>query len=157
NEFLRTFLDSKLNENVSRRRFIQGAAGLATLTVLGAPALAEEKKLGGTLNFLGWDGENGGNVAKEFLAKNNIQMQAAFQSAAAKALTRFNTGGRGSMDILTPNKDFQRAILASNVELFQPLDMERIPSAKGLFPAFKDAPWLSRDGKTYGIPMIWGD
>lgn len=158
NEFLRHFLDSKLNADLSRRRFIQGAAGLATLTVLGAPsASAEEKKLGGPLNFLGWDGEHGGNVAKEFLAKNNIQMQASFQSAADEALTRFNTGGRGSMDLLTPNKDFQRAILASNVELFQPLDMSRIPSAAGLFPAFKDAPWLTRDGKTYGIPMIWGD
>lgn len=157
-EFLRQILDAKLNEDVSRRRFIQGAAGLATLTVLGAsPAAAEDKKLGGPLNFLGWDGEHGGNVAKEFLAKNNIQMQASFQSAADEALTRFNTGGRGSMDILTPNKDFQRAILASNTELFQPLDMARIPSAQGLFPAFKDAPWLTRDGKTYGIPMIWGD
>ncbi|HTN98803.1 MAG TPA: hypothetical protein VL101_17635, partial [Nordella sp.] len=121
-EFLRQFLDTKLNEDVSRRRFIQGAAGLASLTVLGASSTAaEEKKLGGPLNFLGWDGEHGGNVAKEFLAKNNIQMQASFQSAADEALTRFNTGGRGSMDILTPNKDFQRAILASNVELFQPL------------------------------------
>jgi len=157
-EFLRQILDSKLNQDVSRRRFIQGAAGLATLTVLGAPpASAQDKKLGGPLNFLGWDGEHGGNVAKEFLAKNNIQMQASFQSAADETLTRFNTGGRGSMDILTPNKDFQRAILGSNTELFQPLDMARIPSAQGLFPAFKDAPWLTRDGKTYGIPMIWGD
>lgn len=158
NEFLRHFLDSKLNADLSRRRFIQGAAGLATVTVLGAPsASAQDKKLGGALNFLGWDGEHGGNVAKEFLAKNNIQMQASFQSAADEALTRFNTGGRGSMDILTPNKDFQRAILASNVELFQPLDMSRIPSAQGLFPAFKDAPWLTREGKTYAVPMIWGD
>ena len=35
--------------------------------------------------------------------------------------------------------------------------MARIPNAAGLFPAFKDAPWLTKDGKTYGIPMIWGD
>lgn len=158
NDVLKHFLDSKLNARMDRRRLLQGAAGLATLTVLGAPeASAEDKKLGGPLNFLGWDGEHGGNVAKEFLAKNNIQMQASFQSAADEALTRFNTGGRGSMDILTPNKDFQRAILGSNTELFQPLDLARIPSAEGLFPAFKGAPWLTRDGKTYGIPMIWGD
>ena len=58
-EFLRQILDSKLNQDVSRRRFIQGAAGLATLTVLGAPpASAQDKKLGGPLNFLGWDGEH---------------------------------------------------------------------------------------------------
>ncbi|WP_244669983.1 PotD/PotF family extracellular solute-binding protein [Kaistia sp. 32K] len=157
---VRGFLNDRLNADVSRRRFIQGAAGLATISVLGASAgasAAETPKLGGQLNFLGWDGEHGGNVAKPFLEKNGIQLQASFQSAADEALTRFNTGGRGAMDLLTPNKDFQRAILASNVELFQPLDLARIPTAAGLFPAFKDAPWLVRDGKTYGIPIIWGD
>jgi spermidine/putrescine-binding protein len=157
-EKLRTFLDAKLNSAVSRRSFIQGAAGMASLTVLGLPASAQDTpKLGGELNFLGWDGEHGANVAKPFLEANNIKMNASFQSAADEALTRFNTGGRGAMDILTPNKDFQLAILKANVELFQPLDLARIPTAAGLWPAFKDAPWLVRDGKTYGIPIIWGD
>ena len=157
---VRGFLDARLDADVNRRRFIQGAAGLASLSVLGAAtgaSAAETPKLGGQLNFLGWDGEHGGNVAKPFLEKNGIQLQASFQSAADEALTRFNTGGRGAMDLLTPNKDFQRAILASSVELFQPLDLARIPTAEGLFPAFKGSPWLVRDGKTYGIPIIWGD
>jgi spermidine/putrescine transport system substrate-binding protein len=157
---LRDFLDTRLNADLSRRRFFKGAAGLATLSVIGTSAIAsaaETPKLGGQLNFLGWDGEHGGNVAKPFLEENGIQLQASFQSAADEALTRFNTGGRGAMDLLTPNKDFQRAILESDVELFQPLDLARIPTAEGLFPAFKGAPWLVRDGKTYGIPIIWGD
>ncbi len=156
---LKNFLDAKLNADVSRRSFLQGAAGLSTLTVLGGTgtALAAGGKLGGDLNFLGWDGENGANVAKPFLEANNIKMNASFQSAADEALTRFNTGGRGAMDILTPNKDFQTAILKSGVELFQPLDLSRIPTASGLFPTFKTASWLVKDGKTYGIPIIWGD
>jgi spermidine/putrescine-binding protein len=156
---LRFFLDARLNADVGRRRFLQGAAGLSTLTVLGATGAAhsQDAKLGGDLNFLGWDGEHGGNVAKSFLETNGIKMNASFQSAADEALTRFNTGGRGAMDIITPNKDFQTAVLKSGVELFQPLDLGRIPTASGLFPAFKDAPWLVKDGKTYGIPIIWGD
>jgi spermidine/putrescine transport system substrate-binding protein len=158
-ERVKSFLDAKLHANLSRRNFIQGAAGLASMTVLGLPsgASAQDHKLGGELNFLGWDGEQGGNVAKPFLETNGIKLQAAFQSAADEALTRLNTGGRGAMDLLTPNKDFQRTILESGKELFQPLDLARIPTAAGLFPAFKDAPWLTRDGKTYGIPIIWGD
>lgn len=32
---LKNFLDAKLNADVSRRSFLQGAAGLSTLTVLG--------------------------------------------------------------------------------------------------------------------------
>jgi spermidine/putrescine-binding protein len=160
NEIAKRLLTDKLNANVSRRRLLQGAAGLATLTVLGAgstPALAADAKLGGPLNFFGYDGEQAQNVAKPFLEKNNIQLNASFAGAADETLTRFNTGGRGSMDVLTMNKDFQRSIIDSHTELFQALDMSRIPNAEGLFPAFKNAQWLHRDGKTYGIPMIWGD
>ena len=157
NEFVKGLLDSKLNADLSRRRFIQGATGLATLTVLGSPLDAFAADIGGQLNYFGWDGENGANVAKDFLAKNNIQMQASFQVAGDEALTRFNTGGSGTLDLLTPNKDFQRAILAAGTDLFQPLDMSRIPNAAGLFPAFKNASWLIKDGKTYAVPLIWGD
>ena len=157
NDLVRSMLESRLNAPLNRRRFVQGAGGLATMTVLGGSGAAQAQKVGGELNFLGWDGEHAGNVAKDFLAKNGIEMKASFQSAADEALTRFNTGGRGAMDLITPNKDFQRAILESGTELMQPLDMSRIPSAAGLYPAFKDAPWLVKDGKTYGVPIIWGD
>jgi spermidine/putrescine-binding protein len=150
-------LNDRLNADLSRRRFMQGAAGLTAITVLGAPGSAWAQQLGGQLNYFGWDGEHGANVAKDWLAQNNIEMHATFQASGDEALTRFNTGGRGTLDILTPNKDFQRTILNAGIELFQPLDMSRIPNAAGLFPAFKDAPWLTKDGKVYGIPLIWGD
>lgn len=158
-DVVRTILQAKLNAPLSRRTFIQGGAGLATLTVLGTGNGAEAAggKLGGPLNFFGYDGEQGPKVAKEFLEKNGIEMNAAFAGAADETLTRFRTGGRGSMDIMTMNKDFQRTVIDAKVELFQPLDLSRIPNAAGLFAGFKDANWLVRDGKTYGVPMIWGD
>jgi spermidine/putrescine transport system substrate-binding protein len=150
-------LNARLHADLSRRRFLQGAAGLATVTMLGVPDPGRAQQLGGELNYFGWDGEHGANVAKDFLAQNNIKMNATFQASGDEALTRFNTGGRGTIDLLTPNKDFQRTILTSGIELFQPLDMSRIPNAAGLFPAFKNAPWLMKDGQVYGVPLIWGD
>ena len=156
-EDVRSILNSRLNADLSRRRVLLGASGLATLTMLGSPSSAFAEKLGGPLNYFGWDGENGANVAKPFLEQNNIQLQSSFQASGDEALTRFKTGGRGTIDLLTPNKDFQRSILKSGTELFQALDLSRIPNAAGLFPAFKAAPWLIKDGKTYGVPLIWGD
>jgi spermidine/putrescine-binding protein len=156
-EHVRSILDSKLNADLSRRRFVRGAGGLTALTILGLPAGGSAAELGGPLNYFGWDGEHGANVAKPFLEKNGIQLQASFQASGDEALTRFNTGGRGTIDLLTPNKDFQRSILESGTELFQPLDLSRIPNAAGLFPAFKNASWLTKDGKVYGMPLIWGD
>ena len=75
-EVVRRLLDSKLNAPISRRRLVQGAAGLASVTVLGAagvPAVADAK-LGGALNFLGYDGEQGGTVGKKFLDTNGIKL-----------------------------------------------------------------------------------
>ncbi|MEP1170356.1 MAG: substrate-binding domain-containing protein, partial [Alphaproteobacteria bacterium] len=156
-DVVKGLLDQKLNASFSRRRFLQGSAALTAVTVLGSPHSAYAAELGGPLNYFGWDGEHGANVAKTFLDDNGIQLQASFQVSGDEALTRFNTGGRGTIDLMTPNKDFQRAILESGTELFAPLDMARIPNAVGLFPAFKDASWLTKGGQTYGIPLIWGD
>ena len=165
---MRDVSGARLTADINRRRFLR-AAGHLTLTVAGswflgscrsprtaAPGSAEGE-LGGVLNFLGYDGEEGGNVAKAFLESNGIKMQATFQSSADEALTKFQTGGRGSMDIIASNKDFLRAVLASEVEFLQPLDLRRIPNAAGLFPAFKNAPWTTRRGQTFALPLIWGD
>jgi len=165
NDIVRSTLDAKLRQPLSRRSFMGGAGGLAALTLLGGGALAGcaptssggGDTIGGTLNFFGFDGEDGADIARPFLDENGIKLQSSYQSALDEALTRFNTGGRGSMDILTPNKDFQKVVLDSGAELFQALDLERLPNATGLFPAFKDAPWLSRDGEVYGVPLIWGN
>jgi spermidine/putrescine-binding protein len=122
-----------------------------------AATAAASAKLGGALNFIGYDGEDAKDVAKSFFQQNNIKMNPTFIADAFEPLTKFNTGGRGQLDIISDNKDFQRAILAAGVELFQPLDLSRIPNAAGLFPAFQQAPWLTKDGQMYGIPLIWGD
>jgi spermidine/putrescine-binding protein len=141
-----------------RRDFLKCASGAALLTA-GCRRSGPDSghKTEGVLNFFGYDGEEGRNVAKGFLESRGIRMQATFQGSADEALTRFRTGGRGAMDIVALNKDFLRAVLASGTEFLMPLDMSRIPNAQGLFPAFRNAPWCARDGKTYAIPLIWGD
>jgi spermidine/putrescine-binding protein len=113
--------------------------------------------LGGDLNFIGWAGEDGPEVAGAWLEENGITVNATYVSGAEDPLTAFNTGQRGQMDIIAYNKDFGNTVLDAGIELFQPLDMSRIPNAEGLFPALKNAEWATRDGQTYGIPLVWGD
>ena len=163
----RDLLETKLRADLSRRRFLRYAGGLLPVTMIGSAVGCRSSRTaspgksaagaGGVLNFFGYDGEDGSTVAKPFLESHGIRLQTTFQSSADEALTRFRTGGRGAMDIVASNKDFHRAILASGVEFLQPLDLNRIPHAAGLFPAFKNAPWLSKGGKTFAVPLIWGD
>jgi spermidine/putrescine-binding protein len=163
---IRSVLDARLNTPLSRRRFLVGTTGLTALTILGsrlpvvgqsAPALTPQPGLGGTLNFIGYDGEDARNVAKPFFEVNGITMNPTYIAEAFEPLTRFQQGGRGQMDLISDNKDFMRSVLDAGEELFTPLDLARIPNAAGLFPALRAPSWLYRDGNTYGIPVIWGD
>lgn len=156
-ERIRSLFDARLN----RRTFLRGTAGVAALSALGPRMTAlgqtAQPGLGGQLNFIGYDGEDARNVAKPFFEANGIQVNPTFIADAFEPLTRFQTGGRGQMDIISDNKDFMRAVLDGGVEFFQPLDLSRVPNAAGLFPSFKTAGWVVRDGNTYGLPLIWGD
>ena len=133
------------------------ATASAAASATAAASASVAPSLGGALNFIGYDGEDARNVAKPFFEQYGITMNPTFIVDAFEPLTRFKTGARGQLDIISDNKDFQRTVLSSGEELFQPLDLSRIPSAAGLFPAFDHAPWLTKDGQVYGIPVIWGD
>lgn len=140
-----------------------GVAAAAAMVVLPiAPrALAQSEapacELGGDLYFHGWAGEDGPDVAAPFLQEHGITVNATYVSTAEDPLTAFNTGQRGAMDIIAYNKDFGNTVLDAGIELFQPLDMSRIPNAEGLFPALTNAEWARRGDDVYGIPLVWGD
>ncbi len=133
------------------------ASAAATESAMASATPAASYKLGGTLNFIGYDGEDAKDVAKPFLQANGITVKPTFIADAFEPLTKFKTGGRGQLDLISDNKDFQRAVLAAGQDLYQPLDLSRIPNAAGLWPAFLQAPWLTKGGQMYGIPLIWGD
>jgi spermidine/putrescine-binding protein len=146
---------------LSRRRLVSLISGITLLVLLVPTAMVvsqdEAPQLGGQLNFVGYDGEDARNVAKPFFDETGITMNPTYMADPYQPLTMFQTGGRGQMDIIADNKDFMREVLEADVELFQPLDMSRIPNAAGLFEAFKEAPWVYKDGQMYGVPLIWGD
>ena len=161
-------MDGRIGRVVPGGRFRAAGRGLvvttamATLLALMAPTAVvvsqdDSPTLGGQLNFVGYDGEDARNVAQPFFEETGITMNPSYMADPFQPLTMFQTGGRGQMDIIADNKDFMRAILDADVELFQPLDMSRIPNAAGLFEAFKEAPWVYKDGEIYGVPLIWGD
>ncbi len=156
NESKKSVEKVRLMARMKRRQLLKGAGGAAVLATLG-PAAVQSAELGGELNFIGWAGEDAATVAKPFLEANNIVVNPTYVGSADEPLTLFNTGGRGQMDIIAYNKDFGNTILNAGAELFSPLDMSRIPNAQGLFPALKNAEWVTRNGVVYGAPLIWGD
>src|SRR5262245_38628503 len=124
---VRTALDARLHADMSRRHFLQGVGGLTALTILGSASAASAQSpaassgaLGVQLNFIGYDGEDARNVAKPFFEANGITVNPTFIADAFEPLTRFETGSRGQLDIISDNKDFMRAVIDADVELFSP-------------------------------------
>jgi spermidine/putrescine-binding protein len=152
-------------ERTSRRMFLQRMGGSALLVAGGGNLLAacggsskgttsDTGKVGGTLDFLGVDGEDGKAIAKPFLDKNKVTLKAAYAPDNDTMLTKLRTGGTRSFDVLTISKDYA----PKEVELgfVRPLDLDRLPNFKNLFPGFTTAPWVVQDGKTYAFPLMWG-
>ncbi len=134
-----------------------GSGSDTATTAAGATSggAATTATLSGTINYAGFSGEDAPEIAKPFLDEHGLKLKSTYVAGNDDMLTKLQTGGTSSLDVLTLNKDYSATEIAAG--FVRPLDMERIPAAADLFPAFQDAPWTHVDGNVYGVPLIWGD
>jgi spermidine/putrescine-binding protein len=152
-------------ERLSRRMFLQRMGGSALLVSGGGSLLAacgsgskatsaDTGSVGGTLSFLGVDGEDGKEVAKPFLTKHKVTLKAAYAPDNDTMLTKLRTGGTRTFDVLTISKDY--AYKEVELGYVRALDTSRLTNFDKLFPGFQSAPWVDQSGKTYAVPLMWG-
>jgi spermidine/putrescine transport system substrate-binding protein len=153
-------------ERLTRRALLRRMGGTALAVAAGGNVLAAcggtssqpptsaGGTVGGSLKFLGISGEDGAAVAKPFLTKHHVTMQASYAVDLDSELTKLKTGGTSQFSVLTIPKD--TAQRAQELDFVRPLDLDRLHNFKKLFPALQTAPWITSGGKTYGFPLIWG-
>jgi spermidine/putrescine transport system substrate-binding protein len=126
-----------------------GESGSRSTATTGA-----DGEIGGTLQFVGVDGEDGKAIAEPWLKEHDVTLKAAYIADNDTMLTRLRTGGTRNFDVLTLTKD--GAPKEIQLGYVRELDLDRLPDFEGIFPAFDTAPWVTVDGKTYGFPLVWG-
>jgi spermidine/putrescine-binding protein len=153
-------------EAVSRRAFLRRMGGTAVLLSGSGGLLAacgsggggkqtsDSGSIGGKLNFVGVDGEDGKAVAKPFLTKNKVTLKAAYAPDNDTMLTKLRTGGTRNFDVLTISKDY--AYKEIELGYVRELDRARLTNFDKLFPGFQSAPWVDQSGKVYAVPLMWG-
>jgi spermidine/putrescine-binding protein len=114
-----------------------------------------EEQIGGTLTYVGWDGEDGKTIAGSFLKKNNVKLDSSYVASGDEVLTKLRQGGQGTVDLVAQNKDYLK--VAIELGLLTPLDLERLPAVADQYPSLANAPWVKDEGETYVVPLIWGD
>jgi spermidine/putrescine transport system substrate-binding protein len=136
---------------MTRRQAIKGAGALGAAALLGGarPALAATN-----VKCMAWEGYDVFLEGGDFLAKNDLALDKTFIGAPEEIVAKLRINPR-EVDISSPyfiEVDFMAA-----EGLLAPLDLEKIPNFKSIFPAIIDAAKenMTHEGKWYSVPFTW--
>lgn len=175
-------MENRLRRPLSRRQskmMAIGAAGLLVASILAAcsgassspsasagestvpgtaPASApgSAAALGGTINWMGFEGEDGGtlDLVKTWLADNNLELKTTSTPQSDMVVAQAKLGN--VIDVASVNNGYVPVLAKAG--LLTPLDLTKIPNAADLWPVLKTIPWaLDSQGRVVAIPMLWGD
>jgi spermidine/putrescine transport system substrate-binding protein len=140
---------------ITRRSFhavLAGAIGTGlSATAARRPARAATTEIT-VLNWKGY-GTDEAFALKAFAEATGITVKHDYFNAESEMLTKLRTNP-GAYDVVLINS--ARTQQAQGEGLIEAIDFAAIPNAKDLAPSLKAHPNLQADGKTYGVPWLWG-
>lgn len=130
------------------------AAGLGLAGVLALPAARtraqDDPK---RLRILGWPSYFRDDITAPFREANDVRIEVTGIGTPDDTMLFLRAGGVGFYDIVAPSIGLVNPL--GEAGLLAALDPAAIPSNGGLFPQLQQLPPKS-DGRTFGIPLIWG-
>jgi spermidine/putrescine transport system substrate-binding protein len=158
---------------LTRRSLFHKGAGLAALGVL--PGLiaacggggtssnstsnsATADQIGGTINFLGFQGSDLKGPLKQFYKENNIQLKSNYIGTMSDIAAKFAGGGGNEIDIVEYSTSGNVRLQQSGVDL-QPLDLSRIPNWKYVEDFVNltgKSNYSNEGGEIVSVPYAWG-
>jgi spermidine/putrescine transport system substrate-binding protein len=150
--------NSRVNPAIRRRSFLAGGAALGAGLLLSgcgsSTSKADTGKVGGTLRYLGFEGEDDRDAVASFLGENKVKLESSYIPDNASIITKIKTGGEGRYDVVAQNDRYFATMI--DLDMLEPLDMSLIPNAEKIYTSFATPPWAARDGKTYAVAAWFG-
>lgn len=119
---------------------------------------AEAPKASGRVDFLSWEGYDIPKPLKPWKTANNVQVKSTYIANHDEIQTKLKAaGGSGGYDIITYYQGYKP--LYQQLDILQPLDEQKLPNLKNLFPYFASKEgnfWIDADGTRTGVPWTWG-
>ena len=136
------------------RRGFASALGLSVSAVSSWPRRASAAAAK-AITVLNWQGYGTDLVAglRQFKAATGIDVRHDYYNSEPEMLTKIRTNP-GAYDVVLINS--ARDAQAQAESLIEPIDLAKVANAAGLAPAFGSHPNILIDGKTYGVPWVWG-
>lgn len=127
---------------------------LLTVTALLASALTVSASAA-ELHVLNWKGYGADEpwAIEAFEKATGHKVVNDFFNSEQEMLTKLRTNP-GLYDVVMINAAFTGQAIDEN--LIQPIDTSKIPNAADISAEKAQSPMLNRDGKTFGVPWVWG-
>ena len=107
-----------------------------------------------TLNLLVWEGYADPSFVHEFEQKYHCRVAASYMGSSDELVAKLRGGSASNYDVISPSSDVATSIASAG--LAAPLDLSKFPAYAQLSPALTSLPLVKTDGKTFGVPFMWG-
>ena len=107
-----------------------------------------------TLSLLVWEGYADPSFVHAFEEKYHCKVAASYMGSSDELVAKLRGGSASNYDVISPSSDVATSIVAAG--LAAPLDLAKLPSYGQLSPALTSLPLVKSEGKTYGVPFMWG-
>ena len=107
-----------------------------------------------TLSLLVWEGYADPSFLQPFEQSHHCKVAAAYMGSSDELVAKLRGGSASNYDVISPSSDVATSIVRAG--LAAPLDLSKIPTYTQLSARLRDSPLVKADGKTYGVPFVWG-
>jgi putative spermidine/putrescine transport system substrate-binding protein/spermidine/putrescine transport system substrate-binding protein len=107
-----------------------------------------------TLSLLVWEGYADRSFLQPFEQSHNCKVVAAYMGSSDELVAKLRGGSASNYDVISPSSDVATSIVRAG--LAAALDLSKIPSYSQLSARLRDSPLVKAEGKTYGVPFVWG-
>ena len=134
------------NRSMKPLRVLLVALLLAGLTACGSKTP--------TLTLLVWEGYADPSFVHPFEEEHHCKVSASYMGSSDELVAKLRGGSAANYDVISPSSDV--AAMITKAGLANALDLSRIPSYGQLSPQLTSRPLVHLEGKTYGVPFMWG-
>ena len=116
----------------------------------------DPSKVGGRLNWLGFQGYDDRGAIGTWLKQRHVDLRTTYGSSNDDWIPKLRAGGIGTYDNLTIY--FAYVPTLAQLGLVQPIPLSALPNFKNLYPQFQSAARAvpgPADG-VYFVPLVWG-
>jgi len=113
----------------------------------------EAPKIGGQLNYLGWEGYDLAEAFQPLYDQYGIVLNTTYIGSNDEVITKMKAGGPGTYDVGDIHARYLN--LMAKTGMIIPLDESKLPNYQELFPAWRDIGFGRVDGKLYAVPAFF--